>query len=293
MSIPFFFRYGLLCLGFVAACRQVEQPVTEVSPAPDKVSLAQDVEIPSAAMQRSFRAYVLLPEAYLVDTTRRFPVVYLLHGYSGTYSDWYQKMPALLDYANRYEMIIVTPDGNYNSWYLDSPMDSTWRFATYIGEEVPVWVDAHFRTFQQRQGRAITGLSMGGHGALYLAINHPDIFGGAGSMSGGVDLKPFPNNWELPERIGRQRDHPKYWQQYSVVDQLDRLQPGTAPALLIDCGVDDFFYAVNLDLHQKLLDRKIPHDFISRPGEHNWPYWENAVVYQLLFFDRYFAAGGY
>ncbi|MEG1935018.1 MAG: esterase family protein, partial [Rikenellaceae bacterium] len=55
-------------------------------------------------------------------------------------------------------------------------------------------------------------------------------------------------------------------------------------SLIIDCGVSDFFYDVNCELHRKLVDMKIPHDFISRPGVHNWFYWSNSIQYQLLFF---------
>ncbi|GJM34045.1 MAG: hypothetical protein DHS20C18_30460 [Saprospiraceae bacterium] len=281
-----------LLLLLIGACRQVEKSIPEVLPISEAV-FAEEVQIPSDTMQQSFGAYVLLPDCYRQDSTRHFPVVYLLHGYSGKYSNWYEKMPTLQDYASQHEIIIVNPDGQFGSWYIDSPMDTSWRFETYIAKEVPEWIDTHYRTVPLPEGRAITGLSMGGHGALYLGLNHQDFFGAAGSMSGGVDLKPFPNNWDLQQRIGTQQEHPENWTKYSVVDQLDLLKPGKGPALIIDCGVDDFFYAVNLDLHQKLLDRKIPHDFISRPGEHNWPYWENAVVYQLLFFNRYFAAGGF
>ncbi len=292
MQFPFF-RYSLfLLVFFFSACRQMPQRAPEVV-LPDVVPVVHEVQIPSAAMNKSYGAFVLLPTAYQKDTARHFPVVYLLHGYSGAYGDWYKKMPSLLEYADQHEIIIVTPDGNYSSWYLDSPLDQDWQFETYVGVEIPKWVDANYRTVAKREGRAITGLSMGGHGGLYLAFNHQDIFGAAGSMSGGVDIRPFSGKWDLAKRIGSQAEYMENWEEYSVVNRLDLLKPETTPALIIDCGVDDFFYQVNLDLHQKLLERKIAHDFISRPGEHTWPYWENAVVYQLLFFDRYFKEGGY
>ena len=58
--------------------------------------------------------------------------------------------------------------------------------------------------------------------------------------------------------------------------------------LIIDCGTEDFFYEVNKNLHEQLLYRNIPHDYIARPGSHNWNYWTNAVQYQLLFMHRFF-----
>jgi S-formylglutathione hydrolase FrmB len=68
---------------------------------------------------------------------------------------------------------------------------------------------------------------------------------------------------------------------------LHLAQPGK-PALIIDCGTADFFFEVNERLHKELLYRNIPHDYITRPGSHNWDYWKNAVRYQLLYFYDYF-----
>jgi S-formylglutathione hydrolase FrmB len=128
---------------------------------------------------------------------------------------------------------------------------------------------------------------MGGHGALFLAFRHQDVFGAAGSMSGGVDLRPFPNNWDIRDRIGLQREHPDRWESHSVVNLLYLLDKPTF-RILIDCGTGDFFYEINRNLHEKMLERNIPHDFIERPGVHNWDYWQNAVKYQILFFHLFF-----
>jgi len=140
------------------------------------------------------------------------------------------------------------------------------------------------------QGRAITGLSMGGHGALYLAIKHQDVFGIAGSMSGGVDIRPFPNNWKMKNQLGVYAQNKQRWEDNTVINMVGQINPESLK-LIIDCGVDDFFYGVNVDLHNKLLKNKIPHDFISRPGGHTWQYWNNAIVYQLLFMHRCFKNG--
>jgi S-formylglutathione hydrolase FrmB len=128
---------------------------------------------------------------------------------------------------------------------------------------------------------------MGGHGALYLAIKHQDVFGAAGSMSGGVDLRPFPNNWEISSRLGKLSDAPDAWSKNSVIN-LTHLLTSKSLALIVDCGTDDFFYKVNQQLHENWMYNNIPHDFISRPGSHNWNYWSNAIRYQLLFMNRFF-----
>jgi S-formylglutathione hydrolase FrmB len=128
---------------------------------------------------------------------------------------------------------------------------------------------------------------MGGHGALYLALKHQDVYGTAGSMSGGVDIRPFPNNWDMAKRLGSYAEQPERWEKNTVINMLHLLTPNSL-SLIIDCGTEDFFYGVNENLHKQLEYRKIPHDYISRPGAHNWPYWENAVQHQLLFMNSYF-----
>jgi len=238
----------------------------------------------STSMKKTIKAVVITPDNYA--NAPALPVVYLLHGYSGNYSDWIIKAKGFEKAADLYQIIIVCPDGN-NSWYWDSPVDSSYKYETYVSKELVGWIDSKYKTIRDRKGRAITGLSMGGHGALYLAFKHQDVFGAAGSMSGGVDIRPFPNNWDMALRLGKYYEHPENWEKYTVINMLNLLQPNSL-ALLIDCGTEDFFFKVNENLHQQLLYRNIAHDYISRPGAHNWNYWTNAIQYQLLFMNNYF-----
>jgi S-formylglutathione hydrolase FrmB len=247
------------------------------------------LQVFSQAMHKSIKCVVVTPDAYRNKSRQRFPVVYLLHGYSGNYADWVRKVANLPKLADAYNCLIVCPDGGFGSWYLDSPVDSSWKYETYVGTEIPAYIDAHYRTRAERRYRAITGLSMGGHGALFLAMRHQQTFGAAGSMSGGVDIRPFPKNWDLVKRLGTPEQHPENWNEYTVLHQAEQLKD-SALSLIIDCGVKDFFIDVNRSLHQQLLQQGIRHDYIERPGEHNWQYWSNAVAYQLLYFHRYFTA---
>lgn len=243
------------------------------------------VETYSPSMKKNIKAVVLTPDSY--DGSKEFPVVYLLHGYSGNYADWIKKAPVMQRMADVYQTIIVCPDGAFSSWYWDSPVDPTMRYETYVSSELVSWIDGRYKTIKSREGRGITGLSMGGHGALYLAFKHQDVFGTAGSMSGGVDIRPFPNNWDMAKRLGKYAEAPELWEKNTVINLVHLLTPNSL-ALIIDCGSDDFFYRVNNNLHDKLLERNIPHDYISRPGGHNWPYWNNAIGYQLLFMRNFF-----
>jgi len=244
------------------------------------------VNIYSNAMHKVLNCVVIKPDSYK-KKKNLFPVVYLLHGYSGKYSDWLIKVPELKDQADRLHLLIVCPDGGFSSWYFDSPIDSTIRYETYIGNEVPTYIDSHYRTIKDRSARAISGLSMGGHGALLLAFRHADMFGACGSMSGGVDLDESKGKFDVMKRIGDTVAQAENWKKYSVLNVIEK-KPVQALAIIFDCGVNDFFYEGNKKLHQKMLALKIAHDYIERPGQHDWNYWSNAVDYQLLFFKKYF-----
>ncbi|MBX2872463.1 MAG: esterase family protein [Saprospiraceae bacterium] len=243
-------------------------------------------EVFSTVMNKQIKNIVIKPSSYAAEELT-FPTVYLLHGAFGNHKDWLTKVPALLAYADQHEMIIVCPDGGFNTWYFDSPIDPSMQYETYVAKELVEAVDSQYRTQPLKGKRAITGLSMGGHGALYLCFRHQDTFGAAGSMSGGVDLRPFPDNWNIKDRIGTYAAHPERWENNSVTNLLYLLN-GETPPMIIDCGVDDFFYQVNARLHDKMVERNIAHDYIERPGQHNWDYWTNAVQYQLVFFNNFF-----
>lgn len=244
------------------------------------------ISIYSNAMHKEYKCVVIKP-SLTQDETIPLPTVYLLHGYGGWYGNWLVRVPALKEYADTYKLLIVCPDGGFGSWYLNSPVDSSMRFETYIAKEVPAYIDAHYPTIKDRNARAITGLSMGGHGGLFLGFRHAGTFGACGSMSGGVDLRPFPKNWELYKRLGDTLTHAENWKNYSVISIVEK-KPSDSLAIIIDCGTEDFFYSVNQALHHKLLQLKIAHDYIIRPGKHDWAYWSNAVQYQLLYFRNYF-----
>jgi len=242
----------------------------------------------SAAMHKNIKAVVVKPNDY--NEGKKFPVLYLLHGAGGKYSDWVTNVPdkqTVQKLADEYDMIIVCPDGNVTSWYFDSPVDPTYKYETYISSELVNYIDEHYSTIKNRSGRAITGLSMGGHGALYLAFRHQDVYGACGSMSGGVDLRPFPENWDIAKRLGKYSEYPDRWEANSVIN-LTYLLTANHLAITFDCGSSDFFYQVNVNLHQKLLERNIPHDFTVRPGGHSWDYWGNSITYQALFFSHFF-----
>ena len=242
----------------------------------------------STSMQKDIKNVVILPEDY-TNNTKNYPVLYLLHGAYGSYTDWIKKVPEIKELASQYRMIIVCPDGHPFSWYLDSPIDPKFRYETYITQELITAVDKKYRTIDKKNGRGISGLSMGGHGAFYLAFKHPDLFGAAGSMSGGMDLVGFARkkNYELTKRLGNFDQYPENWINNTVINMTGMVM-GKDLKLYFDCGVDDFLYKTNIALHKKLLAENIPHTYAERPGKHTWGYWRNSIRYHMVFFYNFF-----
>jgi S-formylglutathione hydrolase FrmB len=239
----------------------------------------------SAAMHKNVKAVVIKPADYTPGN--KISVIYLLHGFSGNYSDWIKKVPAIKDLADQYHLLIVCPDGGFAGWYFDSPTVKTSQYETYIADELVRYIDQHYATFTDQKHRAVTGLSMGGHGALFLAFRHQDVFGAAGSMSGGVDIRQYPGSFGIEDVLGKYSQYPRRWEDNSVVNMLYLLKPNSL-AITFDCGYDDMMYVSNQKLHEQLLERKIPHDYSVRPGGHTWEYWANSIPYQVLFFSKYF-----
>lgn len=246
------------------------------------------LNIYSKSMHKTIKNVVILPDSHQ-NTNKDFPVVYLLHGAYGNYTDWITKVPEIKTYANDYNLIIICPDGDPFSWYFDSPVDKKYQYETYITKELLDEIDKKYKTLKSKRGRAIAGLSMGGHGAFYLAFKHLDLYGATGSMSGGMDLVRFANkkNYELTKRLGNYDTYPNNWIDNTVINMTD-LVIGSDLKINFDCGIDDFLYDTNIDLHKKMVKQNIPHDYTERPGGHSWDYWRNSIKYHLVFFDTFF-----
>ncbi len=229
------------------------------------------------------KAIVVLPDPYLRSKVN-FPVVYLLHGWSGSYRNWYDKTD-LEQLADKYATIIVCPDGGYAGWYFDSPVKAVAGYGTYIGQEVVEYIDRHYRTLPKAGGRALCGLSMGGHGAFYLLAKYPHSFSMAGSMSGVMELNSYAQRYGVTELLGAFDTNQKIWADYSCVALVDSLVDKNK-FILIDCGINDPFLESNRKLHHLLVSAGVTHDYTERFGGHNWDYWRNALEYHLLFFTK-------
>ncbi len=255
------------------------------------------LQVASTAMGKTYKAAVVLPNSY-AKSKSAFPVMYLLHGAYGHFSDWLKNTPnkkLVHNLADQYNMIIVMPEGETFSFYIDSPVNKESQFETFITQEVVQKVDKTYRTIAAKNGRVITGLSMGGHGALYLSAKHPDLFCAAGSMSGAVDMSTMLNRDSSTQIVklmqpvfGDKSGNTELYEQNSVLRMADKLKANKLP-LIIDCGVDDFLIEPNRELHRRLVYNKVDHDYTERPGAHTWDYWENSLPYHVLFFSKILA----
>ncbi len=257
------------------------------------------IEVFSEAMNKTLKAAVTTPSTY--DGTAQFPTLYLLHGGSGVFSDWHHKVtePGLVNrMAEEYKLIIVTPGVGPSSYYFDSPVMDSVQYETYITAELIPHIDKTYKTLNRKESRAITGLSMGGHGAIMLSAKHPELFIAATSMSGVMNIDT--RLWKVPEdfsklrrsqqqeMLGKDLIYDAPFSTYTAVGLADQMKENGI-ALFMDCGVEDFLLETNRQMHQLLLENGTAHDYTERPGAHTWEYWTDALPFHLLFVDKHLA----
>ncbi len=233
----------------------------------------------STSLNKMTGMNIILPE----QISGRVPVYYLLHGLSDDYTAWHRRS-AIERHVQNLPLIVVMPDGG-RYFYCDG-VDGP-RYESYVTKDLIGFIDRTFPTCAERGGRVIGGLSMGGYGAIKLALKFPDLFVAANGHSGAYDIaaKDTPPH-DIPELLHIFGAHPAGGKD-DVYALADRLAPATAPALRIDCGVDDFLIDSNRRVHAHLAARGIAHEYAEFPGAHNWEYWDTHVPQALAFHARH------
>lgn len=247
-------------------------------------SVSTTVTMFSKALGRDTTYVVVMPERLLPE--KRYPVIYLLHGAYGSYRDWPERT-RLLQYAAGRPFFVVCPNGGEFGWYADTATGG--NIESFLTRDLIADVDKRFPTIARREGRAIAGLSMGGHGALSLAAKHPDLFCSASSMSGILALENHPGKWHLDERFGKLSEHPENWCANSVTHLVDKFS-SEGISLYFDTGTSDTTGAVadNRLVHELLTNRGIAHTYAEFPGAHTWRYWDWRLPVHLAFhYDRF------
>lgn len=244
------------------------------------------VSFHSTALDQETTYVVALPSP--LEPNHVYPVLYLLHGATGNYKDWTERS-TFTELLDGRDMIVVMPDGGTFAWYLDSQIQRESQRESLISRDLIQDVERRFPVIKSRGGRAIAGLSMGGHGALSLAAKHPDLYGSASSMSGILDITAHPGKWKLDDILGKQPEHTEEWKKHSVLHLADRFTTADV-ALLFDTGLGDTTGAVedSRQLHKKLTVLKIPHVYNEHPGTHTWAYWNSRIGEHLDFHETSF-----
>jgi putative tributyrin esterase len=220
---------------------------------------------------------ILLPCLYQAGSGR-FPVLYLLHGLHGDYLNWDTRTD-LEHYAQKYELIVVMPDAG-DSWYTNSATIPSDKFEDYIAKDLVAEIDGKFRTLRDRHLRAIAGLSMGGYGALKIALRYPGDFAFAGSLSGALnapqdleDKRPEFRDQLLkvfgpPGEAVRARNN--------VFSLLQEASAKDLPYFYLACGSGDDFLQINRDFAAQLSSRRAPYEYHETAGGHAWDYWDRV-----------------
>jgi S-formylglutathione hydrolase FrmB len=248
-------------------------------------SSIQTIQLPSKLVNTTLPYNVILPPDYRTSSATRYPVLYLLHGFGGHYSDWVTRTN-VADYAAQYRLIVVTPEGN-NGWYTDSASTATDKYESYILKELIPDVEKRFRTIESRYGRGIAGLSMGGYGALKFGLKSPATFAFAGSMSGAVAVPSWTEDdyqnlkWIRDSAFSAfgplGSEAHKANDIFEITGNLSNARIASLPYLYLDCGTEDILISDNNRLAALLREKKIPHEFRELPGDHSWPYWNQQV----------------
>lgn len=242
----------------------------------------------SLKMDKEIETIVITPT---LETGKIYKSIYILHGYSGNPIRTYeQDIPNLKQKAVEYNTIYILANGNYNSWYVDSPCKTDSQYQTFIGEELVTYIDTHYPTIKEKESRGILGWSMGGYGAIHIGTHFSKTFSIIGSSCGALDFNLLKTNYikyQVNQVLGNLDTLNK---QYSMTNMIDLIEK-SHQMLILDCGTEDNqMIEMNRTFHQLLTNRHIHHLYIESPGDHTPTYWSEALSNQLSLFENFFTS---
>lgn len=255
---------------------------TSALPKPD----LRSVTFQSAALGRAMPYFIYLPPGYDA-TTERYPVLYMLHGMSGTNDEW--RGYGLIDTADKVirggamrPLIIVLPQGDQAYWVDHASASDRTAWGRYMAKDVVGSVDAGFRTLPDAADRAIGGVSMGAHGAVQLALNYPGEFSVVGAHS--LVLRRYDT---APSYFGSQSDWAKRDPMQLVYSKADSMR---SMDVWIDIGSADPWAKLAEQFDGELNTLAIPHQWHEWSGDHSATYWRAHLVEYLHFYDASLAS---
>ncbi len=224
----------------------------------------------SAAMNRNVHVCIILPPAYASEPDKKFPVLYALHGSDGPYEMYSQMLPLRMALKTK-PMLVVGFDGDGRGWYIDSTVFPDSQFETFFFKELIPYIEKNYRARAEAKARGVTGDSMGGYGSFHYLAVHPELFASASSMSGIFHVLPT-------DLLGDPGKNKEAYDRLVVVRGLEAdLAKGLKlPPLFLTCGTEDHLLRESRDLRDWLTAKKIPFEYLEKPGGHSWPFWRDS-----------------
>lgn len=217
------------------------------------------------------------------EISESISAVYLLHGYGGDYKQW-SKITDLQALANQYKTYIICPDGQYDSWYFDSPKQKKSEYESFFVKELYPEILKSYKI--DSNNIFISGLSMGGHGAFYLFLRHPEMFNAAASTSGTLDLNSSSLKYSsLSNKLGAYNSNKDVFNKYSCINLLENIKFTEKP-IFFDCGYQDHLYKSNLEFWEKAKSLRVNAVFKQSRGRHTSNYWSNSIIWHFVFFEE-------
>jgi S-formylglutathione hydrolase FrmB len=258
--------------------------------------------IPSKILGRAVNVCVALPPGYEASAPKRYPTLYFLHGLFENERSWSERggeeiWGDLTSAGQLDKFLVVLPDGG-KTFYVNS-FDGRERYEDFFIQELVPAIDRKYRTIPEVSARGISGTSMGGYGALHLAMDHPDVFGSASAHSAAL-LPKFPHPLPTEGRWGfyaRVLQEPfgaplneAYFDANNPLTLAEHPQRFQHLKLYFDCGNQDRYgFEEGAEILDRILSAKgFHHEFELRPGGHGWSYLAQYLKYSLLFHSHEF-----
>lgn len=270
------------CVASLHAQTRTGAPAATPTPAPasqpESDKRVQDVKFFSKTLQREMPYRVVLPKDYF-NTEIRYPVLYLLHGYTGHYRS-FEAHSNLTRYLERYQLIVVSIEGE-NSWYVNSATNAKEKWEDYFLHDVISDAQERFR-INGGDARAIAGISMGGYAAINLALKNPGLFFFAASLSGSLDaprnpeFDKFPGFADIfgPPDSKTHKDNDPFL-------LAEKAEPQHTSFIFMACGTEDDTINSQHQFADLLRKRRVAYEAVEFPGEHEWAFWEQAIPQML------------
>ena len=238
-----------------------------------------ELRFKSKELKRETTVNVLLPE--VIEEGKPYKTLWLFHGISGDHTSW-MRYSAIERYARKYNIAVVMPNGD-RGWYTNTVYGT--NYFNFVAEELPAFCRSVFKGMSdKREDNIVAGLSMGGYGAMKVALTHPERYDACISLSGAMDVtlrgkkynfteyqSIFGYNMESSlELAGSEHD-------LFALAQKNKDNNAVFPKLYMWCGTEDFLLDMNNAFDQHLSKLEIPHEFRTSEGNHRWAYWDPHI----------------